>query len=245
MATAAQIIDALATALGKTSSSIEAYALFLRRTGRWLPTKRGRGAKPVTDGEAARLFLAAMSDGDQLADWWLHCANLCLLPDLRSDPVTNAVAAALGLGPEAFFLDYLEAIFSAFRDRRAEKIFAPDTNPIGALAREVWLPGVDISVSGPVVRAEVAFWLLPEFVEKHDLFGLDHGPITPHRLLFVDQVIGWRADAAERGEDPSFYDGCIAARIEERSKGVRYRRTLGSNEIEAIARVMRSPEDHQ
>lgn len=243
MATATQIIDALAEVLGKTASSVESYALFLRKKGWWAPTKRGRGAKPVSDGDAARLLLAAMSDGAPLGGWWLDCANLALLPDQRSDPVALALQDALGLEETAAFLDYLEAILGAFRDGRAKEIFALDNGPVGCLDRDIWLPGVEVSVSGPNIRAEITFWLTTAMLDRLGLKPVEQKASTPHKLMFVHQLIGWRADEAAKGHDVSSYDAAIEVLIAERSKGVRYRRSVGSTEIEAVAAVMRSDGD--
>ena len=246
MATANQIIESLADALGRTASSVEAYALWLRRTGRWAATKRGRGATPITDGEAAKLLLAVMSDGSALSGWWLECANLALLPDQRSDPMAICVREALGLPRSAKLLDYLQAIVAAFRTGTAHEYFAPDAYPIGCLDRETWLPGVELTIAGPNVRGEIAFWLTEEMLARANGADVVHQePMTPQKLIFVHELIGWREDALESGDDLAGFDAAIAGLAAERSKGVRYRRTIGSTEIEAVAAPMRSLEDRQ
>lgn len=251
VATATQIIEALAEVLGKTASSVEAYALYLRKTGRWEPTKRGRGATAVKDKDASKLLLALMSDGpNSLSGWWLDYANLVLAPAQESDQIAKAIVGALNpparpdpvFGvPTPSFLDYLTSLVTIFREDRARDVLSDPVDAIGCLSPEAYNgPSVEVSVYGPVPRATITVYLTAEIGALLISQGVSEEEVfQPYRLNFVHQLVGWREAASNRREDVEGYDNAIAHVLSDRTKGVRYQRTIGGREISAVAEAMR------
>lgn len=245
MTTAKAVSESLAEALGRSFASVESYGLVLRKFGWWQAAKRGRGARPMTSMEAAKLLLAVMSEGpSDLAGpdgtgFFLRYANLALLPSLRDDAVIAAVRDEIGVARNGEFLDYLDGFVRLFRDGRATDLIFHAPYDEGQVDEWVWDgPGIDVRVKGPFPLASISFLLTREFCDRH---GLSQ---EPGRCLipFVDQMYGWAADAEEAGAPDGAFSDAIEAIRKQHSRGVQFERAIGGREVEAVASVLEKPE---
>lgn len=255
MTTATKITESLAEALGRTHSSVESYGLVLRRFGWWQAAKRGRGARPLTSMEAAKLLLAVMSEGPadlagpEGSGFFLRYANLALLPNLRDDPIVSAVREMMGLKRNAEFLDYLDGLVRLFRDGQATDLIFHSPDPEGFADDWVWEgPSVDIRVAGPFPTASITFLLSHDLIDRLVASGHSRDDLLgPKTLAFVDQLFGWRADVAEKhGPDAEAelagFDNAISGLREQYNRGVRFERAIGGREVDAVASILEKSE---
>ena len=254
MTTAKAITESLAEALGRPYSSVESYGSALRRFGWWQAAKRGRGARPMTSMEAAKLLLAVMSEGPvdlggpEGSGFFLRYANLALVPKMRDDPLVVAIRESMGLKRSDYFLDYINGLVRLFRDGRATELIYHSPEPEGALDDWVWGgPNVDIRVSGPFPLASISFQLSDGFIERMVADGHDEKTLMGGKTLpFVHQLYGWRADAAEKaGEELAGFDQAIDGLREQYDRGVRFQRAIGAREVDAVARSLAREEPSQ
>lgn len=255
MSTAKAVTESLAEALGSSFAKLESYGLVLRRFGWWQAAKRGRGARPMTSMEGAKLLLAVLSEGPsdlagaEGSGFFLRYANLALLPSMRDDPIVAAIRDAMGLKRTAEFLDYLDGLVRLFRDGHATDLIYHSPEPEGFMDEWLWDgPSVDIRVKGPFPLASISFLLSHDTIERmvaegHDVEAL----LGPKTLAFVDQLYGWRADAAEKpGADPerdlAGFDAAIDGLRKQHDRGIKFERAIGGREVDAVARALAKPE---
>lgn len=226
MATANALYAALAAALAKTESSVEAYGLALRKVGWWSPTKRGRGATPVTANEAGKLLLALLiGEPSDLRGSFLDYANLRLDP--AEWPRSQAIRDRLGLGLDAGFLDYIYALSRLFIDGRAGEVIADPGDVAGLVDDDYGGPRLAVRIKGPAPMAVIHF-------RPADRALANVGKQVI--LIFSHPFRAQMADARAAGDDVSA--SAFAAALEDieraTARGIRFERALGGREFAAV-----------
>lgn len=252
MATQKSLVTAVADALAWTSGAVEAYALELSRMGWWEKTKRGRGARPVTTMDAAKLLLALLSDGpkslagagsDPLSKYdgtgfFLRYANMVHFPADRGSPLILALAEDLSIDPRAGFLDFVEGTLRLIQRGEAERVFwASDAHIFGPW--EFAGPNPTFAVKGPYPVASMRFSPSPAFRDKLIARGVDPERASlGQEVYFLHQMFGWHADAVESGSPTAAYEQVLNGIREHSERGIAFEKSFGGRELAACAQVL-------
>lgn len=239
MSTANALFDALANSLDKTPAAVEAYGLALRRAGVWPPTKRGRGASPMTEMHAAKLLLALLSDGpNALPGFFVRHLNLRPVKGANSIPVLNAVRNELNLPEDAGFLEFISAFVRLYRGGETDLLIYHRSEPPGF--SDGWHykgPHIELRVKGPFPIGVITFQPSKHLVDK--LSGSSDDATKPVTLAFLDQLYGWREDAiAKHGKSTLGLDSAIDQLRKETSRGIGFERYIGGREFDAAGRAL-------
>lgn len=239
MTTANTLFEALSASLDKTPAAVEAYGLALRRFNWWPPTKRGRGASPMTEMHAAKLLLALLSEGpNALPDFFLRYANTRPVQSVNTGPVLNAVRNELGLVEDAGFLDFIAEIVRLYRDGETDLLIYHRADPPGF--RDDYLyrgPQIDLRVKGPFPIGVIKFQPSAHLIGK--LSDVQDAATEPVTLVFLDQLYGWREDAIKEDEESTQgLDNAIDHLREETSRGIGFERFIGGREFDAVGRAL-------
>lgn len=237
MAAASALIEALAKSLGRTSSSVEAYALSLRRHGWWAESKVGRGARPLTDMDGAKLLLAILGEGPKsLPSFFLEYANMVVLPEQADQPALRALRERLDLPASAKLLDFVEAFVRAFREDTVCDVVFHRSSPPGMLEDHVFDgPGVELRIMGPMPFGQISFLPTDELRDAAD--QPEVGRAGRHRIVFVHEWYGLHAENS--GEDKEAFAAAIAELRAERARGVGFERFIGGREFQAIGEALK------
>ncbi|MES2665425.1 MAG: hypothetical protein V4712_04945 [Pseudomonadota bacterium] len=257
MASAAKLIEALATEIGWSNPTVEAYALELRRMSWWPKTKRGRGASSITVSDAAKLLLSILSDGpkslatsenDGLSKFdgtgfFLRYANLGFSKTGWNSAIYNALCAEMGLTENALFLDFLTAILTLFVEGKADQIIRNVEKPF-VHKWDYTGPELTVSIGGPFPTGTIEFYFADAFAAK--LLALDIDPVEiggQQSFVFLHQFYAWHDAAAERGEAVEHWGKLLLGVSEYTAKGLRFEKAFGGRELSACARVLSGDAD--
>lgn len=252
MATQKSLINSLADALAWTGGAVEAYALELSRMGWWEKTKRGRGARPVTSMDAAKLLLALLSDGPKSlagggndaiskydgAGFFLRYANMVHFPADRGSPLIMALAEDLCIDPRAGFLDYIEGSLRLIQRGEAERVFwTSDMHIFGPW--EFSGPNPTFAVRGPYPVASMRFSPSTAFRDKLIARGVEPEiAASGQEIYFLHQMFGWHADAMESGAPTAAYDKILNGIREHSERGISFEKSFGGRELAACAQAL-------
>lgn len=259
MATARTLIEELAQEIGWTVTTVEAYALELRRIGWWPETKRGRGASSITAMQAAKLLIAILSDGPKSLSasgggtfltkydgrgFFLRTANMAYFPADAENPVYIALCDELGIKHDAGYLDFVEGFLKLFIQGDTEKVIQQSVG--NEYLDDEWDykgPQVRFVVRGPYPVAEIRFHFSTGFKEKLIKIGVD-----PDRLVglqeftFLHQFFKWQSDIVSSGQPAGYWDEILDGIREYSAKGIITEKSFGGRELSACARVLRGDE---
>lgn len=255
MATASNLYEALADAIGVSVSTTEAYGLALRRIKRWPPTKPGRGASPVTVMDSAKLLYVMLSAGpNDIGSFFMEYANSCPLEDKENATLYSVLRAELGLKTDAKFLDYCAAFVAKYRDETITDIVFWSEPPEGMMEESAYPgPSIEMRVQGPFPIGVFKFILSHKMLDRIQDAGGDPkkhmGTVT---IPFLPEWFRMAADArreAAAADSKTMRDAHLAnaeaygnvIRIirEKAAKGIGFERYLGGREFYAIGRALR------
>lgn len=256
MAKAVDLINALATATGRTASSVESYGLALRRGGWWRETKRGAGALPVNEMDAAKLLLALLSSGpadlagrrdiDDPAKngypggFFIQHANLCALSRKNNAALLRLVREVLELSDDAKFLDFIAALVRLYRDGEAGRLVYWSPDPPGF--RDEWAyegPDVEVRIKGPFPVGVISFSLALPLIDRLEKSEGNPKPFMgQQRIIFLDQMFAFQEQMESAGGNAEDYGALIEWLRETTSKGIGYERFFGGREIGAAAAAL-------
>jgi hypothetical protein len=222
---------------------VEAYGIALSNGGWWDKNKRGRGAKARDDKDAAKLILALLSAGPtELRQFFIPYSNLCPLPESRDDPLMSEIRGVLGVERKGLFLEYITGLIGLYKKGETDALIFRPSHPEGFLDDYMFDgPNVDITIKGPFRCGSISFLLSHQFIDRMVKKGHDPAALLGHKqIVFVDQFYGWRADALEKGESSEGYDRAIDGLRQESSRGIRFERSIGGREVQAVADALRS-----
>jgi hypothetical protein len=241
MATAGQLVEALADALGWTPAKVLSYAAALRRSGWWQPTKRGRAATPATDRDAATLLLAVLSEGPgELPDFMNQYANLrhCdAWGELSGNMGIAIMERFLSLPKNATLLDAICGVVRLYRDGLAETIVFHSKVEVPGLFDG---PDVHLVVRGPSPYAEISCTLSDEIEEEFKKLLPDAKVTGDCEIAFAAEAMGfyWHKDTPRqlKEREKKFKDLKKAT-----ERGVQFKRKIGGRELTALAELLREP----